>query len=234
MAKTAKEKFKTFGNVFDNFTIRNLFELSSRGLFEEDSLSPISIGKESNVFSAKGKNGNVVLKIYRLEAADFNRMYEYIRNDQRFLNLKKQRRKIIFAWVQREYRNLFRAREANVKAPKPITFMKNILVMELIGKDQPALKLKDNIPENLKKFYEKIKTYIKRFYKAGFVHGDLSEFNILNYDNNPVFIDLSHATQIKNPGADKLIERDVKNICRFFIKHGLKLEYEKEFKKIIS
>ncbi len=234
MAKTAKEKFKTFGNVFDNFTLRNLFNLSSKGFFEENTLSPISIGKESNVFSAKGKDGKVVLKIYRLETADFNRMYEYIRNDPRFLNLKKQRRKIIFAWAQREYRNLFRAREADVKVPKPIAFLKNILIMEFIGNKEAAQKLKDDIPTNLKKYYIQIKKYTRNFYKAGFVHGDLSEFNILNFNDNPVFIDLSHATQIKNPGADELIERDVKNICRFFNKHGLKLEYEKEFKEIIS
>lgn len=234
MAKTAKEKFKTFGNVFDNFTLRNLFNLSSKGFFEEDSLSPISIGKESNVFSAKGKNRKVVLKICRLETADFNRMYQYIRNDPRFLGLKKQRRKIIFAWVQREYRNLFRAREADVKVPKPITFLNNILVMEFIGKNQPALKLKDNIPKDLKKFHEKVMVYIKRFYKSGFVHGDLSEFNILNLNDNPVFIDLSHATPVKSPGAYELVERDVKNICRFFNKHGLKLEYKKELKKILS
>jgi serine/threonine-protein kinase RIO1 len=31
----AKEKFKTYEGVFDNFTLRNLFELSSKGYFEE-------------------------------------------------------------------------------------------------------------------------------------------------------------------------------------------------------
>ncbi|MDD5086651.1 MAG: serine protein kinase RIO [Candidatus Nanoarchaeia archaeon] len=234
MAKTAKEKFKTYGNVFDNFTIRNLFELSSRGFFEEDSLSPVSIGKESNVFSAKGKDGPIILKIYRLETADFNRMYSYIRNDPRFLNLKNQRRKVIFAWVQREYRNLFRAREAKIRVPTPFAFMKNILIMEFIGKNQPALKLKDHIPKNKKKFYLKIKEYIKNFYKIGFVHGDLSEFNILNFDEEPVFIDLSHSTTIRQANSMELFERDVKNLCRFFNKNKLKLDYEKELKEILS
>jgi RIO kinase 1 len=234
MAKTAKEKFKTYGDVFDNFTVRNLFELSSKGFFEEDTLSPISIGKEANVFSAKGKNGPIVLKIYRLETADFNRMYSYIRNDARFLNLKNQRRKVIFAWVQREYRNLFRAREANIRVPTPIAFMKNILIMEFIGKNQPALKLKDDIPKNKKKFYGRVKEYIKNFYKIGFVHGDLSEFNILNLNDHPVFIDLSHSTMIRQSNSMELLERDVKNICRFFNKIKLSLDYEKELKEILS
>jgi len=234
MAKTTREKFKTFGNVFDNFTIRNLFELSSRGFFEEGSLSPISIGKESNVFSAKGKDGKVVLKVYRLETCDFNQMYKYIRNDPRFLGLKKQRRKIIFAWAQREYRNLFRAREADVKVPKPITFLNNILIMEFIGNKEAAPKLKDSAPADLKKCYNKIKKYIRNFYKAGFVHGDLSEFNILNFNDNPVLIDLSHSIPVKSPGASELVERDVKNVCTFFINNRVKHDYKKELKQIIS
>ena len=92
MAKTTKEKFKTYGNVFDNFTLRNLFNLSSKGFFEEDSLSPVSIGKEANVFSAKCKDGKVILKIYRLETCDFNQMYKYIRNDPRFLGKSREER----------------------------------------------------------------------------------------------------------------------------------------------
>ncbi|MBU4493512.1 MAG: serine protein kinase RIO, partial [Nanoarchaeota archaeon] len=61
-----------------------------------------------------------------------------------------------------------------------------------------------------------------------------SEFNILNFNDNPIFIDLSHATPVKSPGVSELIDRDVKNICRFFNKHGLKLDYKKELKEIIS
>ena len=112
-----KEKFKTYEGVFDNFTLRTLFELSSKGHFE-DLESPISIGKESNVFTALNKQGKrFIIKIYRLETCDFNRLYEYIQTDPRFLGLKKQRRKVIFAWCQREYRNLLNARDAHAPAP---------------------------------------------------------------------------------------------------------------------
>ena len=88
MAKITREKFKTWGNVFDQFTLRNLFELGSKGHFLELK-SPISIGKEANVFSAETKDkGLIVAKIYRLETCDFNRMYDYIKYDARYLNLK--------------------------------------------------------------------------------------------------------------------------------------------------
>ena len=62
-------------------------------------------------------------------------------------------------------------------------------VLEYIGDDYIALQLKNNPPENLKEFFDKIIEYIELLWKkAKLVHGDLSAFNILNYDGNPVFI----------------------------------------------
>ena len=76
-----------------------------------------------------------MVKIYRLETCDFNRMYDYIKDDQRYLKIKKGKRNIVFTWVQREYRNLLKARQANVSVPTPLTFLKNVLVLEFIGDD---------------------------------------------------------------------------------------------------
>ena len=78
-----KERFKTYKNVFDEFTVRSIFKLISQGYFEGLE-SPISIGKESNIFSALRKdNEKVIVKIYRLETCDFNRLYDYIKDDPR-------------------------------------------------------------------------------------------------------------------------------------------------------
>jgi len=215
MAKIAREKFKTWGNVFDNFTTRLLFELSSKGHFEELK-SPISIGKEANVFNAETGEGKlVVVKIYRLETCDFNRMYDYIKYDARYVNLKAKRREIIFNWAQREYRNLMKAREAGVRVPLPMQCTKHVLIMEQIGGDVPAPKVKDQYPEDPEKFMKKVVEYMKKLWKAGLVHGDLSEFNILNDKDNPVFIDISQGTVVKSINALELLERDIKNMCRF-------------------
>src|SRR3989338_4885552 len=154
MAKKFRERFRTEENVFDQFTIRNLFVLSSKDFFEDGTLSPVSIGKEANIFSALSGNEKVIIKIYRLETADFRKMRDYIKVDPRYEDLAKKRREIIFAWAQREYRNLLAAREAMVKAPLPITFMKNILVMSLIGNDEPSQKMKDAIPEKPQEFLD--------------------------------------------------------------------------------
>lgn len=231
--KEGREKFKTMHDVFDEFTNRTIFKLITEGHFRGLE-SPINIGKESNVFSALTEEGNrVIVKIYRLETCDFNSMYSYIKDDPRYTNLKRKKRKIIFAWVQREYRNLMNAREAQVNVPIPITFSNNILVLEFMGKrDSIAQMLKDSVPKNKKQFFDKIIDNVKKLYKAGLVHADLSAFNILNFDETPVFIDMSQATLLIHPRAEEFLERDVKNICAFFNKIGLKVNEESAMRKI--
>ena len=228
-----KEEFKTWGDVFDQFTQRTVYKLITQGHFEGLE-SPISIGKESNVFSALKKDGTkVMVKIYRLETCDFNRMYDYIKDDPRFLHLKKGKRNIIFSWVQREYRNLLKARQANVSVPTPLTFSNNVLVLEFIGDDGDiAPKLKDTVPKNPREFFEKIVENLKKLHKAGLVHADLSAFNILNYDEKPVFIDFSQCTTLDGSRANEYLERDIRNICNFFKKIGLKADEGKVKKQI--
>ncbi|PIN72504.1 serine protein kinase RIO, partial [Candidatus Woesearchaeota archaeon CG10_big_fil_rev_8_21_14_0_10_47_5] len=74
MARIFRERFKTKNDVFDSFTERTLFELGCRFSFESEQLSPVSIGKEANVFSVKAKPMKLAVKVYRLEVCDFNRM----------------------------------------------------------------------------------------------------------------------------------------------------------------
>ena len=231
MPKISKEKWKVWGNVFDEFTFRTLFKLASQGHFERIQ-SPVSIGKESNVFSARKGKESIIIKIYRLESCDFNRMYDYIKYDPRYANLKKQKRKIVFAWTQREFRNLMKAREAGVNVPKPIAFLNNVLCLEYIGNKEAAPKLKDKIPRDKKRFFDKIVEYMHNLYKSDLIHADLSQFNILNFKEEPVFIDFSQCTLLRNPRADEFLARDVRNICNFFKKIGLKVDEEKILKEI--
>jgi RIO kinase 1 len=231
MPKISHERWKVWGNVFDEFTLRTIFKLGSEGHFL-DLESPVAIGKESNVFTAKTKEGKIIVKIYRLESCDFNRMYDYIKGDPRYSGLKKQRRKIIFAWTQREFRNLMKAREKEVRCPTPIDFKNNVLLLEYIGDEAPAPKLKDLYPEDPKGFFEDIIKNYSRLYKAGLVHADLSAFNILNHKERPFFIDFSQCTSIEDSRAEEFLERDIRNVCNFFKKNGMKVDEAETKKKI--
>jgi len=232
MGTVQREEYKTLKDVFDLFTEKNIFKLISQGYI--DGLhSPLSTGKESNVFSAKKSGELRVVKIYRLQTCDFNRMYDYIKADPRYINLKNKRRDVIFAWAHREYRNLLKAREGGVRVPTPYTVLFNILIMEFIGdEDGAAQKVKDAKPKNPKAFFDDIVEQMRRLYQAGLVHTDLSGFNILNFQEKPVFIDMSQSTPLNNPNAESYLKRDIFNICKLFKKFGVKADETAVLKKV--
>src|SRR5574341_2309824 len=231
MGTKQREEYKTLKNVFDLFTEKNIFKLISQGYI--DGLhSPLSIGKESNVFTAKKGSEIRIVKIYRLQTCDFNRMYDYIKADPRYSGLSNKRRDVIFAWAHREYRNLLKAREAEVRVPTPYASLQNILIMEFIGDEKAARKLKDLQPDDPEEFFKDLIEQVRRLYKAGLVHADLSGFNILNHHEKPVLIDMSQTTPLDNPNAEMFLKRDVHNICKLFQKFGIKTDEEKTLKMI--
>jgi RIO kinase 1 len=228
------EKFKIIKGVFDPFTNRVLFELSSRGYFEE-LVSPLAIGKESNVFLASTReNKTVVVKIYRIENCDFKRMYDYLKQDPRYMFLKDKHREIVLAWAQREYKNLMRAAEAKILAPRALAWRSNVLVEELVGEKEPAPRLKDNPPKKATDFFKKVVQQMRSLYQYGLIHGDLSAFNILNFREKPYFIDFSQATLTKAPNSGELLWRDIGNVVQFFRKCGIEADPELIFKEIVK
>ena len=232
------DKLKVHGNVFDKYTLDNIDRLSARHLFDEMK-SALSIGKEANIFSAANGDEEVILKIYRVQSCNFNKMYDYLKQDSRVVGIKKQRRKVIYAWTRREYRNLMRARDLGVNVPTPIEVIDNILVLEFIGeKETPALQLKDlNFkqlgPSKSKKLFIDVVDYMRKLHKGGLVHGDLSSFNILYHNSKPVFIDFSQSTIKNNFQYEELLDRDVRNISSFFSKKGIETD-EESLKKMIT
>ena len=223
----------TWGNVFDEFTLRTVHKLSSDGHFE-GLKSPIALGKEANVFSAEKNDSLVCVKIYRLEAADFKRMYTYIMGDPRFKGVHNQRRKVIFEWTKREFRNLVKARDGNCKVPKPLAFRNNILVMEWIGDKQPAPTLKNKPPQNPNACFDFVIDQMKKLINAGLVHGDLSEYNILNNDEEFLLIDLSHGTPVLAAVSRQLLERDIKNVFNYFKRMKVNFDEEKIREEIMQ
>jgi RIO kinase 1 len=69
-------------------------------------------------------------------------------------------------------------------------------------------------------------TDIRKMYKAGLVHADISEYNVLMSDP-PTLIDLGQGVVLSHPRAKEFLERDVRNILAFFGKLGIKRDLAK-------
>jgi RIO kinase 1 len=198
----------------------------------------ISTGKEANVFKGQNDDGDLVaVKIYRVTTSDFKKMQYYIQGDPRFHVRTSNKRQLVHAWVNKEFRNLKRAYEAGVRVPRPIVSKNNVLVMEFIGDEDeyPAPTMKELAPINPEKTFYKIVDYMKLLYKnAKLVHGDLSSFNILIHDDEPVIIDMSQSVVVDHPISKELLKRDIQNIIRDFKKLSLQVSEDEIRSKIMD
>lgn len=222
------EDRRVSSEVFDKQTLETLYKLAKSNYL--DLLhGAISTGKEANVFRGINENDEfVAVKIYRISTSDFKKMQYYIQGDPRFNIKTNNKRQIVYAWVNKEFRNLNRLLEAGIKVPKPFVVKNNILLMEFIGDDEgnPSQPLKNKPPENPKEMLDTLIETMKIMYQeARLVHGDLSVYNILNHNEYPIIIDVSQSVVVDNPISTELLERDIKNILRSFQKYGVKRDY---------
>jgi RIO kinase 1 len=216
---TPYEDKKISGGVFDKASLTALHTLARKGLFDELT-GIISTGKEANVYHGTRGEREIVAKIYLIETSDFRNMDLYIKGDRRFSGWRNKRQ-LVYNWAQKEFCNLHRV-YGKIKCPEPLGIEKNVLIIEFIGKDGVgAPKLKDAIPEDPEKFLDTVMNYVKEMYWCDIIHGDLSEYNILNWDEEPYIIDMSMGVMPDHPLAERLLERDVRNTLNFFRKMGI-------------
>ena len=215
--KTAEDR-KICSEVFDKSTLLTLYNLVNRKKIDTVN-GPVSTGKEANIFRAY-KNDNIfALKIYRIATSDFRSMWQYIYGDPRFSAVKKDRRHIVYIWAKKEFKNLEKAIEVGVYAPVPIEVENNVLVMQFIGDEwgNAAPLMKDSPPKNPEKVLNLLLKFIRKLYcDANLVHADISEYNVMMMDEQPILIDWGQAVTLEHPMAETFLERDIQNILRYF------------------
>jgi len=226
----------TLEEVFDQATRMVIYRFLTEGVLHEVH-GVVSAGKEARVYWGKSKEGtDLAVKIYLTSSAEFKKgMTKYIEGDYRFKGVKHDTRSLIFAWAQKEFRNLEQADKAGVNVPKPIAVKNNVLVMEFIGKDGvSAPSLKEQMPTNPEKTYHQMLTSLRKLYKkADLVHGDASEYNIMMWKRNAVIFDMGQAVPTSHPLARFLLERDLVNLNKFFSRLGVSvLSPEEAYRKV--
>jgi len=213
---------KTYDEVFDQQTLLLIAKLINDGVLSTVDY-PVSTGKEGNVFHATAKDGSALaMKIYRVGNASFKNIANYIIGDSRFRNVRRTRKDIIYAWAQKEYKNLLGMAAAGARVPKAIEQQRNILVMSYVGDEtRPAPLLREVRLDDPAAALEDLVGTMRAIRKAGLVHGDLSEYNVLVWDGELWVIDCGQAVPLAHGHADEWFTRDCGNVARYFHRLGV-------------
>ncbi len=226
---------KTADLVFDRRTMKALYELMSKNAVDYIDF-PISSGKESVVFKAFLKNKKpVVIKVYKLSTLRFANIWKYIEGDYRFSKERIDRSNVVSIWAKKEYTNLSLLRRYKIPAPRPMTFHKNLLMMGYLGTPASPAPMIKEIKIDFGGLFQQVMENMATMYRdAKLVHADMSEYNLLYYRKKAYFVDLGQAVARDHPAADYFLERDVKNLARFFSNRGIKCSQDEMLRTIVG
>lgn len=237
MKEKRSEDYEAFEEVFDKPTLMTIYDLMNKGEIDEI-YGAVAAGKESKLYWGKRPDGTeLAIKIFLTVAAEFRKgMLIYIAGDPRFKHVKRDPRSLIYTWARKEFRNLTEAYEAKVRVPQPFLVQNNVLLMEFIGEDGISAPLLREVDlKNPEKIYKRLLLYMKRLYrKAKLVHGDLSEYNVMVWKNQPVIFDVSQAVNLKHPNAREFLIRDIENVNRYFKKVGVNVQSTEEILRKVA
>ncbi|XP_028405145.1 serine/threonine-protein kinase RIO3-like [Dendronephthya gigantea] len=230
-----KKEHSTHEQALDPKTRLLLYKLVNSEILEEVN-GCISTGKEACVFHAFGgkMEDKVVprecaVKVFKTTLNEFKTRDRYIKDDHRFKDRlgKQNPRKTIKLWAEKEMCNLSRMMHAGIRCPEVVLLKKQVLVMSFIGNGQhPAPKLKDvalTTPQATQAYKQCIEMMAEMYQKCNLIHADLSEYNMLWYQNEVYFIDVSQSVEPVHPHALEFLYRDCKNVTSFFEKFGVEI-----------
>ncbi|MBO6852039.1 MAG: phosphotransferase [Marinobacter sp.] len=224
---------------------KRLQPLVDDGMVDEV-LYQLMSGKEAQVYVVRCGDTLRCAKVFKeAQKRSFKQAVEYqegrkVRNSRRARAMGKKTRygqkEQEDAWLNAEVDALYRLAAAGVRVPEPLGFVDGVLLMELVadeeGKAAPRLDDVTLSPEQAFDYHAQVVAEVVRMLSAGLIHGDLSEFNVLVDRNGPVIIDLPQAVNAAgNNNAERMLERDVDNMRRYFGRFApelLNTDYGKE------
>lgn len=216
---------------------KSIQPLIDDGLVDEVLRSLMS-GKEAQVFLVRCGQEICCAKVYK-DVADrsFKKAVQYqegrkIRNSRRQRAMEKRskfgRDQQEEVWQRAEVDALFQLAAAGVRVPKPYGLFGGVLLMELIvgadGDVAPRLNDISMSAEQAIRDHATVMNYILRMMCVGLIHGDLSEFNVLQDAHGPVIIDLPQVVNAAaNNSAKSMLQRDVENITQYYARFAPEL-----------
>lgn len=218
MVRSDSVPYKGYALIFQGYDALALSALTARKSISALG-SMIGVGKESEIYEALGF-GVVVLKLHKIG----QRSFQTVRMNRDYMD--EGHCPWIFASAksaEREYEALTKL-NGKVNVPVPIDINRHVIVMSFIeGVNLNRCRLDD--PD---KIYQEILDEVKKAYELGFVHGDLSEYNIM-YDGTAIWIiDWPQWVSPTHPSAETLLHHDLTTLIIFFSKKYQAAYDEKE------
>ena len=195
--------------VFGGYDALALATLTHKGTISALG-SQIGEGKESVVHDALGL-GPVAIKFHRVGGRSFSSARlnrDYMPEEGHCPWLIASRKS-----AEREFEALT-ALHPKVSVPLPIDQNRHTVVMALIN-GQNLNRCRLEAPQEI---LEEVLENTHLAYKAGVIHADLSEYNILIEDGRVVLIDWPQWIATDHPNAGAIIGRDVDNILAYFLR----------------
>jgi RIO kinase 1 len=130
-------------------------------------------------------------------------------------------------WLQTEFEALSELWSIGCTVPYPVQKLGVELMMEYIGdEDEAAPRLVDAIAhvdaDGRADLFAQVCDSLRLMTSAGIVHGDLSPYNLLVWNEKLYVIDLPQAVDpILQPEGLALLDRDVRNLCKWFRSKGV-------------
>ncbi len=173
---------------------------------------PLGVGKEADVYEALSPKGEkIAIKFHRLGRISFRQTIRKRAYTTKHTIWLFQSRLA----AEKEFQALKLVFSHKVAVPEPISQNRHAIVMGMIEGEELA-EWKE-IPEPEKILKKILRNVQKVYLKAGVIHADLSEYNIILKPNMQILIiDWPQYVTREHPNAQQLLTRDIKNVLQYF------------------
>jgi RIO kinase 2 len=172
--------------------------------------APLGVGKESDVLEVQSYKP-LALKFHREGYTNFrevNKEREYTADHHHVSWLYTARKA-----AEREYETLTDL-YPDVAVPRPVDHNRHAIVMEkFAGVELGRAKLD---PAQAVGVLDLVLRELARAYEAGYVHADMSEYNVAVSEDGITVFDWPQAVSTDHDNARELLERDVRNVVGYF------------------
>jgi len=141
-------------------------------------------------------------------------------------------------WTGHEHETMAKLWAAGLAVPYPIGYDEDLFDLEYLGdRDGAAPQLRSARLDaaGIEGAYEQLVDGLSIMVSEGVVHGDLSAYNLLWWDDRLWFIDFPQAVDLAaNPQGVGYLHHDVTNICRWFTGRGFEVDGEELFAQLLA